>query len=67
MRKRLIAVGLVTGAALVSAPMTGTSNACTDTINRALGSTVNCSTTCPPPTYPRAAVYVDGHWVVVCL
>lgn len=44
--------------------MTGTASACTDTINTVVP--LECVTKCPPPTQPKAAVYVDGHWVIVC-
>jgi hypothetical protein len=44
--------------------MTGTASACTDTVGTVVP--IDCTTSCPPPTRPRAAVYVDGHWVVVC-
>lgn len=68
LKKRLavLAGGVAVTGGMFAGPLAGSAAACTNTINAITGLEMSCTPTCPPPTYPRAAVYVDGTWVVVC-
>ncbi len=64
MSKRIVGGVVAAAAALALGPMTSPAAACTYTVQQVID--LQCDTSCPYPTKPRLAVYVDGHWDIVC-